>query len=101
MEIISMLAGPVIGAIIGYCTNYIAVKMLFKPHNPVMIGRFRLPFTPGIIPKRKAALANAIGEAVGKRLFTGEDIRRTLLSEPVKEKLIGSVCRRWRSWTMI
>lgn len=86
-----MLAGPVIGAVIGYCTNYIAVKMLFKPHNPVMIGRFRLPFTPGIIPKRKSALANAIGEAVGKHLFTGNDIRRTLLSDPVKEKLVGSV----------
>lgn len=86
-----MLAGPVIGALIGYCTNYIAVKMLFKPYNPVMLGRLRLPFTPGIIPKRKTALANAIGEAVGKRLFTGDDIRRTLLSEPVKEKLIGSV----------
>lgn len=86
-----MLAGPVIGAVIGYCTNYIAVKMLFKPHNPVMIGSFRLPFTPGIIPKRKSALARAIGEAVGKHLFTGDDIRKTLHSEPVKEKLVNSV----------
>ena len=91
MEIISMLAGPVIGAVIGYCTNYIAVKMLFKPHNPVMLGSFRLPFTPGIIPKRKSALARAIGEAVEKHLFTGDDIGRTLFSEPVKNKLVGSI----------
>lgn len=38
MSIIEILAGPVIGAVIGYCTNYIAVKMLFKPLNPVKLG---------------------------------------------------------------
>lgn len=39
MQIVAMLSGPVIGAVIGYFTNYIAVKMLFHPRNPVKIGK--------------------------------------------------------------
>jgi hypothetical protein len=46
MEILKILAGPVIGAVIGYTTNYIAVKMLFKPLYPVKIGNFTLPLRP-------------------------------------------------------
>ena len=51
MTILEIIAGPAIGAVIGYCTNYIAVKMLFRPLKPIKIGNRTLPFTPGIIPK--------------------------------------------------
>ena len=47
------LSGPIIGAIIGYCTNYIAVKMLFYPRNEVKVCGHKVPFTPGAIPKGK------------------------------------------------
>ncbi|MDD6065009.1 MAG: DUF445 family protein, partial [Firmicutes bacterium] len=53
MNWIQIFAGPAIGAVIGYCTNYVAVKMLFRPLKPIRIGKFTLPFTPGVIPKRK------------------------------------------------
>ena len=46
MSVIEILAGPVIGAVIGYFTNYIAVKMLFHPLKPVKIGGRTLLFTP-------------------------------------------------------
>ena len=46
-------SGPIIGAIIGYCTNYIAVKMLFYPRKPIYLCGRQLPFTPGAIPKGK------------------------------------------------
>ena len=45
MNFLRLLAGPLIGAVIGYCTNYIAVKMLFRPLYPVKIGNWTLPFT--------------------------------------------------------
>ena len=54
MNFLRLLAGPLIGAVIGYCTNYIAVKMLFRPLYPVKIGNWTLPFTPGIIPRGNA-----------------------------------------------
>lgn len=83
-----IIIGPVIGAAIGYVTNRIAVSMLFHPINPVYIGKFRLPFTPGIIPKGKGRFAKAIGNVVGNNLLNTESIKNTLLS-PEKEQQIG------------
>lgn len=79
---------PLIGALIGYVTNWIAVKMLFRPLYPKRVGKFRLPFTPGIIPRRKAALAKAIGKAVGEELLTKEDIFGTFSSEERKTEAV-------------
>ena len=70
---LNMIAGPLVGALIGYCTNYIAVKMLFRPLKPVKIGNYTLPFTPGIIPKGKSRLAKAMGQAIGDTLLTKEE----------------------------
>ena len=93
MNVIEILAGPVIGAVIGYFTNYIAVKMLFRPLKPVKIGGKTLPFTPGIIPKGKARLAKALGKAVGERLLTGEDIQKMLLSREMKYTVLDAVVK--------
>lgn len=74
------LAGPVIGALIGYCTNYIAVKMLFYPKKEIRIFGHKLPFTPGTIPKGKPRLAKAIGNIVAEDLLTEEDIKQKMIS---------------------
>ncbi|MDO5784293.1 MAG: DUF445 family protein [Eubacteriales bacterium] len=87
IEILRLLSGPLIGAVIGYCTNYIAVKMLFRPLHPVRLFGKQLPFTPGIIPKGQARLAHAIGNVVGTTLLTEEDMQQLLLSEDVERKL--------------
>jgi uncharacterized membrane protein YheB (UPF0754 family) len=83
-----IIIGPVLGAVIGYVTNKIAVEMLFHPINPIYIGKFRVPFTPGIIPKGKGRFAKAIGNVVGKNLLDTESMKATLLS-PEKEEEIG------------
>lgn len=77
------LAGPIIGALIGYCTNYIAVKMLFYPKKEVRLFGHRLPFTPGAIPKGKGRLAKAIGSVVGTTLITKEDIEEKIQSDEI------------------
>ena len=53
MSVLHIILPIIVGGIIGYCTNYIAIKMMFRPHKAVYIGKFKLPFTPGIIPKIK------------------------------------------------
>ena len=93
MNVMEILAGPLIGAVIGYFTNYLAVKMLFRPLKPVKIGGRTLPFTPGIIPKGKARLAKALGKVVGEKLLTREDIRKMLLSGDVKDKILDGVVK--------
>ena len=90
MNWLYVLSGPLIGAVIGYCTNYVAVKMLFRPLTPKYLGQWRLPFTPGIIPKRKDELARSIGATIEKHLLTGDDIRDTLLSEGMKKTVSGA-----------
>lgn len=84
-------SGPLIGAIIGIFTNYIAVKMLFRPYLPKKLFGMRVPFTPGIIPKRRGALAHAIGKAVGEELFTGDDIKNILCSEAVEKRIFDAI----------
>ena len=79
--ILKYLAGPVIGAIIGYFTNYLAVKMLFRPRTPKYLFGKQLPLTPGAIPKGKDRLAKAAGEIVANNLVTEEDLTGRLLSE--------------------
>lgn len=91
MNIIETLSGPLIGALIGYGTNYIAVKMLFRPLHPIKIGKYTLPFTPGIIPKGKDRIALALGSAVGGTLFTKEDIETTLLAEDTKKAIVDDL----------
>ena len=78
---------PLIGAGIGYVTNWIAVKMMFRPLKPIKIGNFTLPFTPGIIPKNKSRLAESIGITVSKDLLSQEDLEKALLSNDIKIKI--------------
>lgn len=91
MDIFKLIAGPLIGALIGYFTNFIAVKMLFRPHHPVMLGKRRLPFTPGLIPKRKDELAGAIGNAVGTTLLTKDDLTEALPVDSIKATMSNAL----------
>ena len=56
MDILRILLPIAVGALIGYCTNYIAIKMLFHPRKPVKFMGKVLPFTPGVIPKTSPEL---------------------------------------------
>lgn len=82
----------VVSGVIGYATNYIAVKMLFRPLKPVYIFGKQLPFTPGIIPKGKPRLAKALGNAVGDKLLTDSDITSALLSDEAKNSIAEEIC---------
>lgn len=89
--ILNYIAGPLIGAVIGYCTNYIAVKMLFYPRKEKRIFGRRLPFTPGAIPKGKPRLAAAVGDIVSRKLLTEDDIASQLLSAQNEKKIVSYI----------
>ena len=88
---IQFLIGPVIGLIIGYVTNNIAIKMLFRPLKPVYIGKRRVPFTPGLIPKEKERIAKTIGGVVSTELLDNDTINKTLLSDGIISGITGLV----------
>jgi len=97
LTVLRYVAGPLLGALIGYFTNWLAVRMLFRPYYPKKIGKFRVPFTPGIIPKRKAALAKAVGKAVGEQLFTKDDLTASIISDEAKQRVEESAVGLWKS----
>lgn len=80
LKIFIMIA---IGATIGGVTNFLAIKMLFRPHEPKYIGKVKVPFTPGLIPKRRDELATSLGKTVVKHLLTPEGMRKRLLDEQI------------------
>jgi len=81
-------APPVIGAIIGYVTNRVAIKMLFRPLKAWRVGGVRIPMTPGVIPAKRADLAENMGEVVGDHLLTSQEISKGLQQDIFQEQLL-------------
>lgn len=82
---------PVIGAFIGYVTNWLAVRMIFRPRRPV--GVSFLSFQ-GVLPRRKAAFAHSIASAVEAHLFTREDFARLVRDPKVHQALESGIEKR-------
>ena len=80
-------APPLLGAFIGYLTNKVAIKMLFRPLKPWHILGFRVPMTPGVIPSKRHDLAVNMGEMVGEHLLTASDIGAALSEERFQDHL--------------
>jgi uncharacterized membrane protein YheB (UPF0754 family) len=78
---------PLLGAFIGYLTNKIAIRMLFRPLKRWHVLGIRIPMTPGVIPAKRDELAKNIGEMVGSHLLTSRDIGTALSEERFQEHL--------------
>lgn len=74
-----------VGATIGYITNWLAIKMLFRPHYEKRLLGLHIPFTPGLIPKERYRIAKSVGETVGEYLLSPEVIRGSLLNNNIIE----------------
>lgn len=75
------------GGVIGYITNDIAIRMLFRPRTAKYICGWHIPFTPGIIPKGKGRLADSIGKIISENLMNKEVLENHLLSD----EMVGKV----------
>lgn len=80
------IIGALIGAVIGYITNWLAIKMLFRPREAKYIWGMKLPFTPGLIPKEKSRIANKVGETVGTHLLNSDSLSKALKDDKIKSK---------------
>ncbi len=67
---------PIAGGIIGYFTNDLAIKMLFRPYKPVLIKGVKIPFTPGLIPRNQGRLASRISGAIVGSLLTPTELEK-------------------------
>lgn len=83
----SYIIAPLLGGIIGYITNDIAIRMLFRPHKAKYIMGVHIPFTPGIIPKEKGRIAEALGGVISENLMNKDVLERYLLSDDMVGKV--------------
>ena len=88
---IQFFIGPAVGAVIGYITNDIAIRMLFRPHQAKYFMGIHIPFTPGIIPKEKSRIAASIGKAVSENLMNREVLEKSLLSDEMLAKIGNAI----------
>lgn len=82
-----------IGALIGGFTNYLAIKMLFRPYKTYYIGKWRIPFTPGVIPSRRGELAVQLGKMVVEHLLTPESIKKKFLNKGFQTEILQLILK--------
>jgi uncharacterized membrane protein YheB (UPF0754 family) len=88
------LIPPLLGGVIGYVTNYIAIRMLFRPLRAWRILGIRVPLTPGIIPGKRGELAIKMGEMVGEHLLTADDVGRAFSKDSIQRELRFTVTEK-------
>ncbi|MFZ3171688.1 MAG: DUF445 family protein [Carboxydocellales bacterium] len=81
---------PLVGALIGWLTNVLAVKMLFRPYKPWVIPLIGYEIR-GLIPKRHQELAILVGQVVEKELLSSEDIVAELKERVGKDDMVVSI----------
>lgn len=93
---------PLLGGAIGWVTNYLAIKFLFRPRNPWRIGSFTIQ---GVIPRRRHELAVAVGEVVSRELLPQDQIAAALSTPDIRRnmaELAGeTVARRVASFPVL
>jgi uncharacterized membrane protein YheB (UPF0754 family) len=82
---------PLIGALIGWLTNYVAIKMLFHPKSEIKIFFFSLQ---GIFPKRQRAFAEKLGQVVSTELLTAQEVTAHLKEKATSEAVLNHIAMR-------
>lgn len=86
-----LLAPPLVGGVIGYFTNDLAIKMLFRPYRPYFLFKRRLPLTPGLIPSNQERLARRVADTIMGSLLTPAEMenlaRRLLQTERTQQAI--------------
>lgn len=79
-----------VGGFIGWVTNKIAIKMLFRPIKPIRLGIMTLQ---GVLPKRKTQIAVSIGDTVEAQFVNKEELLQSFLDADTKQSILGSIQR--------
>lgn len=87
MNLLKILLLALIGGVIGYITNVIAIKLIFRPIEPVKVPVINKEFV-GLIPKRKNEIAKNIGKIIEEEFLSVEDLIKKAITEKDKEDIL-------------
>lgn len=94
-----ILLNVAVAGFVGGITNHYAIKMLFHPREEKRIGRWRVPFTPGLIPKRKDEIGRSLGKVVAEHLVTTEALQNLLAKADFRGRLEDRLSAFVTDWT--
>lgn len=89
MAYTDIVFSAVVGAVIGYITNWLAIKMLFRPHEEKRIFGIKIPLTPGLIPKERKRIASSIANAVSTHLLSSDTLLESIRSNGIDKKFVS------------
>jgi uncharacterized membrane protein YheB (UPF0754 family) len=79
---------PLVGALIGWLTNYVAIKLLFRPHRPFNLLGLKIQ---GLIPKRRKEIARGMAKSIERELLSAKDLGTALDTIDWKEEVEKTV----------
>lgn len=79
---------PGAGALIGWLTNWLAIRLLFRPHEPVGIGPWRVQ---GLLPRRRRDLARTVAQVVERELLSSHDLAHRLTAPAARARLVDAL----------
>jgi uncharacterized membrane protein YheB (UPF0754 family) len=91
LSTLQLVAIPLIGGLIGWLTNMLAVRMLFRPRRPFNVLGLRIQ---GLVPRRQPEIAASIGHTVQRHLISHQDVRAALSRADVRDQIDGLVRER-------
>lgn len=86
-NILKVLVMAIIGGCIGYITNKLAIKLIFRPINPIKIPILNIEIV-GLIPKRKKEIAKNIGDIIQREFISVEEILENIIDENDKARIV-------------
>ncbi|HHU69934.1 MAG TPA: DUF445 family protein [Thermoanaerobacterales bacterium] len=84
---LNIIIMPTVGALIGWLTNWLAIKLIFRPHEPIMIPFMGIKIQ-GLIPKRRDEIASILGKTIEQELIPAGDILDKTLSPQAKREIV-------------
>lgn len=69
---------PLMGTLIGYSTNWLAIKMVFRPYEEKRFFNVKVPFTPGVMAKERYVLSKKLGDTLADNIITEDELTRYL-----------------------
>lgn len=91
--VINLITTPLVAGVVGYITNKIAIKMLFRPYEP----KWYTLGWQGIVPKTRPKLAVKISEIVGQKLLAHDDFLYALENNDIKAKIHNIIAEKLKS----
>ncbi|MCJ0157335.1 DUF445 family protein [Clostridioides difficile] len=92
-NLIRILILAVIGGFIGYVTNVVAIRLMFRPIEPIKIPILNIEIV-GLIPKRRAEIAANVGEIIQEEFLSMDEILANIITDEDKEEVVRYIKAR-------